>query len=1026
MAAGEVLPAAGSIAAGSTVSRRPCDCDMTSHPKFTLLLGLILLTSLGAVYLQFSTEVRSELAQLVRRGEHQRQLLRESKNAALRTVEGLRAAAENYLTLSGSVALRYSHLLGEVSDKNGYGLTGLTPPSEPESSLNLTGLGSFVGDAALRAELDAALLLDPMFRWVKSVYPQTPWVYYLSRRRFMCVYPYIPFDDFFMDDAFYDLDLFSRGTPEKNPLRNAYITEVYLDEAGKGLMVSVGAPVYQQGDFKGIVGFDLTLKALGASLQEDRYPGDELFLVNDKRDVIAMAADSHPLEDSSEKLSLSDLRPGLFELALAHVDDPVPVPFERSKVVAFDSIAGNWMLIVERPTWRVYRAAALATLPLIAFLVIIFGMLALYLKRKEREEQIASERSVRRFRNLLDVSTDMIAVIDASSGRFLDVNRTLCEFSGFDRRELLARHAYDLSTEFNSAEKWRDAVQALREQGRVFLEDRCRRADGSSSIVELSVHHAREGDREYIVVILRDIADRKRAEEALRKANLRFTSLLDGIDARVYVADMSSHELLYVNPTIEATLGDIAGRRCWEYIYPGQKGPCDFCTNDKLLDGRGEPTGAFAWEYQDPRRDAFFSCADRAIPWDDGRYVRLSLAYDITERKREEMERKRLERRLQQTQKLEAIGQLTGGIAHDFNNILVSVTGFAELARTEAGGNVKLKEYLDQISKAGQRARNLIRQLLVYSRGDTDATAAVVDLVPQLEEVLSMLRPMLSTRVEIKTDWPASSPMVRVDPVHLQQLLMNLSINARDAMAPGGPLTISVRRQSFHGEECQICHDRVQGEWVCIGVQDSGTGISPHLLDKIFQPFFTTKEIGSGGGMGLAVVQGIVSTYRGHILVESRVGQGTRFDILLPLASDSANPISSAREALVERDLRGRRILVVDDEAVVRLFLSRVLTAAKADIVLCASGAEALEAFRSARDEFSLLLTDQAMPGMSGVDLVREIRKLDSGLPVLIFSGYLGAVGEREVSDLGISGVLMKPLTPDELVAAISRALAPR
>ncbi len=863
MAAGEVLPAAGSIAAGSTVSRRPCDCDMTSHPKFTLLLGLILLTSLGAVYLQFSTEVRSELAQLVRRGEHQRQLLRESKNAALRTVEGLRAAAENYLTLSGSVASPYSHLLGEVSDKNGYGLTGLTPPPVSESSLNLTGLGSFAGDAALRAELDAALLLDPMFRWVKSVYPQTPWVYYLSRRRFMCVYPYIPFDDFFMDDAFFELDLFSRGTPEKNPLRNAYITEVYLDEAGKGLMVSVGAPVYQQGDFKGIVGFDLTLKALGASLQGDRFPGDRLFLVNDQRDVIAMAADSHVLEDSSEKLSLSDVRPGLFELARAHVDEPVPVPFERSKVVAFDAIAGNWMLIVERSNWHVYRAAGLATLPLIAFLVIIFGMLALYLKRKEREEQIASERSVRRFRNLLDVSTDMIAVIDASSGRFLDVNRTLCEFSGFDRPELLARHAYDLSTEFNSAEKWRDAVQALREQGRVFLEDRCRRADGSASIVELSAHHAREDDREYIVVILRDIADRKRAEEALRKANLRFTSLLDGIDARVYVADMSSHELLYVNPTIEATLGDIAGRRCWEYIYPGQKGPCDFCTNDKLLDGRGEPTGAFAWEYQDPRRDAFFSCADRAIPWDDGRYVRLSLAYDITQRKREETEREAA--RATAAANPEAGGDRPAD-RRDRARLQQYPGQRNRVRRARAGGGRRQRQApgVPGSDLEGRTARAQPDQAATRlqsrryrrhgGRGGPGAAArgspehAAADAVDE-DRDQDRLAGVLAHGPR-----RSGSPAAAVDESQHQRPRCHAS---------GRALTISVRRQSFHGEECQICHDRVQGEWVCIRVQDSGTGISPHLLDKIFQPFYTTKEIGSGGGMGLAVVQGIVSVLIG-------------------------------------------------------------------------------------------------------------------------------------------------------------------
>jgi PAS domain S-box-containing protein len=986
-----------------------------------LLTGLILV---GGVWHQFVSEVREELMQLAQRSERQAQSLSASITGALEIVAGLRTAAESKLAQRDSVSSDYAGFLGPVPDRNGYGLTELPVPADPAASLNLTGLGDFEGDAALEQELEVALSLDSMFRWVKSIYPETPWVYYLSARRFMCVYPYIPFDDFFMDDAFYRMDLFASGTPERNPERSAYVTEVYLDEAGQGQMVTFGAPVYAGDTFRAIVGFDLTLEALSNSLQKYQSPGDQHYLLDAGGDVIALASDRHPQEVSSYHRPLRDLRPGLFELLQSHGDANQPLSFDNSRVMFTRLDAVPWVLITERADLDLYRSASGATLPLLAFLVVLLGGVRVFIRERQRQKQSESERSMRRFRRLLDSSTDMIAVVDPATARYLDVNQTLCKFMRVSRAELLTKRVIDLSGELTSMDLWDAAVARLREQGRFTLEDAGRRPDGTAFLAEVNAHYATDDEGEYIVGILRDIAERKQAEIALQKANQRFIAVLDGIDAAVYVADLKSCEVLYANPKVRERVGDVVGKCCWQAIYPGQTGPCEFCTNDKLLDAAGQPTGTYSWEFENPADGRWYQCAARAIPWDDGRYVRLELAHDITERRNQEAERERLHRALQQSQKMEAIGQLTGGIAHDFNNILASMLGMTELARDRFGaGDARLDDYLSQILKAGGRARELIRQLLVYSRGDSRATAQPLQVVPQLKEVLSMLRPMLPASIEIRTQWPELSPTVTIDPLHLQQLVMNLSINARDAMRGAGVLEIAVSVPTLDGPECRICHQQITGDWVCIQIADSGPGITPDMLDRMFQPFFTTKEVGESGGMGLAVVQGIVKTYGGHVLVHTESGRGTRFDVLLPAATQLTEPGDSAPASGEALELSGKRLLVVEDEPLVRRYLKEFLLTANAEVTACASPVEALQVFRGSPEAFSLIVTDQTMPGMSGVDMVREIRALNGDVPVVMFSGYADVVSKEDRAELHIADVLLKPVMAEELEEVIIRAI---
>jgi two-component system, cell cycle sensor histidine kinase and response regulator CckA len=381
-------------------------------------------------------------------------------------------------------------------------------------------------------------------------------------------------------------------------------------------------------------------------------------------------------------------------------------------------------------------------------------------------------------------------------------------------------------------------------------------------------------------------------------------------------------------------------------------------------------------------------------------------------------ERHRLEEELRQAQKMETVGRLAGGVAHDFNNLLTTILGVSEMLLDGLPAGDPLCEDLASIRDAGRRAALLTRQLLAFSRKQRLEMRPV-----QLDDVVRGLAPMLSRLigedVAVKLDLAVGLPPVLADRSQVEQILMNLAVNARDAMQGGGTLTITIalaRGDPSSGGSA--------GDFIRMRVGDTGAGMPPEVAARAFEPFFTTKPRGQGTGLGLATVYGIVTQHGGSVTFDTAPRKGTRFDVLLPVAPPGAAVTipapSPPRAARPERSGRGETILVVDDEPLVRRAICRALGLRGYEVVEAGSGEEALETVAARRGEISLLLTDVVMPGMRGPDLIREFRRRCEGRPALLMSGYPEAIeGEAPLA----GGYLEKPIDPDALGRAVRAAL---
>jgi len=403
-------------------------------------------------------------------------------------------------------------------------------------------------------------------------------------------------------------------------------------------------------------------------------------------------------------------------------------------------------------------------------------------------------------------------------------------------------------------------------------------------------------------------------------------------------------------------------------------------------------------------------------------------AMDITDRKAAEKERERLHRQLQQAQKMQAIGQLTGGVAHDFNNLLMSILGYTDLGLERFGANPELKGYLEEIRAAGRRAGDLVARMLAFSRG-LEIKRTRLSLASVIEESVHLLRPVLPSSVEIDVRVDPRTPDVSADAGQVQQMLMNLCINARDAMAGQGRIRIALQQAVHRQRECASCHGVIDGTFAELSIADEGNGIDAETLTRIFEPFYTTKEIGKGSGMGLSMVHGITHDHGGHLLVESRPGAGSTFRLLFPLLDTTAG--AGARDedrqtpdvSSSGRD-RNRHILVVDDEPAVARLLDRTLTRQGYLVTAETSAAAALERFLQAPASFDLLITDQTMPGMTGLELASRCLVARPHFPILLCTGYSAAVDEQKITSLGIRKLLQKPVQTQELLEQVALALS--
>ena len=389
----------------------------------------------------------------------------------------------------------------------------------------------------------------------------------------------------------------------------------------------------------------------------------------------------------------------------------------------------------------------------------------------------------------------------------------------------------------------------------------------------------------------------------------------------------------------------------------------------------------------------------------------LSIFYDITDQEK-------LESQLRQAQKMEAIGTLAGGIAHDFNNILGAVMGYTEIALGEPTVDDHLRRYLTQIFKASERARDLVKQILTFSRKG-DEKLMPLRVSPIIKEVLKLLRASLPSTIEICWDIQSDPDTVLADSTQIHQILMNLCTNAAYAMPEKkGEMKVSlVSEEIKSGASCGL----IPGMYLKLTVSDTGIGMDPTTRGRIFDPFFTTKKPGEGTGLGLSVVYGIVKSYGGTITVQSEVGKGTEFCVYLPLFMRA----EGNKEAKPEEFISGgkERILFVDDEEMLVELGKSVLASLGYDVVGRTSSLAALELFSARPEQFDLVVTDMTMPNMTGIELAQKLLRLKPGIPIILCTGFSETVTPESVKSVGVKDLIMKPFKRHQIAESIRRTL---
>ena len=508
--------------------------------------------------------------------------------------------------------------------------------------------------------------------------------------------------------------------------------------------------------------------------------------------------------------------------------------------------------------------------------------------------------------------------------------------------------------------------------------------------------------------------ERKRAEQALQESEQRFRRLFESAVVGIAIAD--ADRILEANDYVLDILGYTrpeleAGAITWARITPPDLAALEKYAEHQLLQTGRHPTVEQDYIAKDGKLVTLLVGRVVLDSTPDSRF--LYFIVDVTDRKR-------LEQQFRQIQKLESIGQLTGGVAHDFNNLLTVISGYAHAALAELPPQYPVYEYIEEISKAANRAAELTRQLLTFSRREVIETKSIV-LNDTVRDFDKMLRRLIGEDIQLILSLDPQAGMIRADRGQIEQAIMNLAINARDAMPNGGKLVIETA-SVFVDEQFPRMHPSVAtGPYVMLTVSDTGSGMSQEVQSHVFEPFFTTKEKGRGTGLGLSTVYGIVKQSGGSIWVYSELGQGTRFKLFFPAAGPAPDEGERASTAAT-RVAGAETILVAEDEEGVRRFVRQILERNGYTVLESSSGREAIDVARKYAGPIGLLLTDAVMPEMGGAELAEQIAAMRPGVPVLCMSGYTDRIFAQPQAS---AAYIQKPFTSMALLTQI-RALLDR
>ena len=529
--------------------------------------------------------------------------------------------------------------------------------------------------------------------------------------------------------------------------------------------------------------------------------------------------------------------------------------------------------------------------------------------------------------------------------------------------------------------------------------------------------------------VARDVSERRRIASALARSERKFATLFQSSPDALFISSANDGAILERNEPYDELMRGFDNVETDLWLFEGAGDRRNFI---RSLQERGGVQRRELLRRDHATKERALELSVRLLVSEE-RLSLVSILRDVTAERHQERERLRLEGQLQQARRLEAIGQLSGGIAHDFNNILASMIGYAELAQltVEASdADERCGEYLSEVISAGQRARDLIAQLLNFSRTEP-GNLHPVNLGDEVDGILRMLRAVMPTSIEIRRPPTPELPTVTVDPVQLQQVVINLFINAREAIAGEGVIDIGMEPVDLHEPlECSSCRAAFDGPWLRLTVSDDGCGIPEEIRDQLFGRLVTTRAAGRGTGFGLSLIHGIMHQYQGHVQVESTVGEGTTFRLYFPLGAPGdrvdARPIEPPA---VKIDLaganvarRGGHVVVVDDEVSVANFLSELLEHAGYRTTVFNDPGTALEYLRG-EPQVNLIITDQTMPHLTGVELATAVALLRNPPPVILCTGYGNTVAE-DVSRQRIKARLAKPFRLQELLDAVETVLA--
>ncbi|HEX7127012.1 MAG TPA: PAS domain S-box protein [Thermodesulfobacteriota bacterium] len=609
--------------------------------------------------------------------------------------------------------------------------------------------------------------------------------------------------------------------------------------------------------------------------------------------------------------------------------------------------------------------------------------------------------------------------VAGTDGRWLRVNAALCELLGYTADELLGRRPQDVAHPDDVAGELEDVRRLIAgERSAAQAEMRCIRKDGRVVWIQRTASVARDdaGEPLYLITQMQEIAERGPAQAALAASEERFRALIESSSEIVTIL-AADGTALYTSPAVERVLGyspeERLGRNALELIHPDDL-PYVRRAFDEILESPGAArTVEFRCRHKDGSWRALASHATN-------RLLHPSVG-GIVVNTRDLTESRALEAQLRQSQKMEAVGRLAGGVAHDFNNLLTGIKGYVAFLLADLPEGDARRADVREIEKAADRAASLTRQLLAFSRKQV-LQPRIIDLNATILDLRRMLQRLIGEDVEVVLHLDPDLGSIEADPGQIEQVLMNLAINGRDAMPTGGRLAISTSEVELDDAEARHVGVPRPGRYVLLAVADTGAGIPPDAIPFVFEPFFTTKEPGKGTGLGLSTVYGIVTQSGGGVTVDSRPGHGATFRIYLPRIA-APTPEATAPGPAGPPAGAGT-ILLVEDDVAVRRLARRILDGAGYRVIEAAGGAEAIRlAFDDATPPIDLLLTDLVMPQMSGVELARRLTRRQPDLKLLFMSGYAADTLERQGALGPDAPFLEKPFTPAALTRAVREAL---